>query len=68
LGEALAFIAYTARRLGQKMGTRQYLAEALRLGLEAHSLLPLWAALPAVALLVADRAETERAAELYVLT
>jgi len=42
-------------------------AEALRLGLEIRSQLPLWAALPAVALLEVDRGEVERATELYAL-
>jgi tetratricopeptide (TPR) repeat protein len=67
LGEARAYAGYVARRLGQGQETQQSLAEALRLGLEVDSLLPLWAALPAVALLLADRGEVERAVELYAL-
>jgi tetratricopeptide (TPR) repeat protein len=67
LGEALAFIGHAARRLAQKTEARQHVAEGLRLGLEVRSLLPLWAALPVVALLEADCGEAERAAELYAL-
>ncbi|HUT19668.1 MAG TPA: hypothetical protein VM366_10940, partial [Anaerolineae bacterium] len=43
------------------------LAQALQLGIQIRSLRPLWAALPAVALLLADRGEAERAVELYAL-
>lgn len=67
LGESLAFAGHAVCRLGREAEARQYLAEALRLGLEVRSLLPLWAALPAVALLLADRGEAERATELYAL-
>jgi len=67
LAEALAGAGYAARRLGQKTQARQSLAQALQLGIKIRSLRPLWAALPAVALLRADRGEVERAAELYAL-
>jgi tetratricopeptide (TPR) repeat protein len=67
LADALAHRAYVARRLGQGREAQRNVSEAIHLGCEIRSLLPLWAALPACALLLADRGELERAAELYGL-
>ncbi len=67
LAEAMAGAGYAARRLGQTTQARQSLAQALQLGIQIRSLRPLWAALPAVALLLADGGEVERAVELYAL-
>jgi tetratricopeptide (TPR) repeat protein len=65
LAEALAHLAYGAWCLGREREARQNLAKAIRLGREVCSPLPLWAVLPACALLFAERGEPERAAELY---
>lgn len=54
-GEVLALAGHPARRLGQVAEARQHLASALQMGLKVRSLRPLWAALPVIALLWADR-------------
>jgi tetratricopeptide (TPR) repeat protein len=67
MGEALASLGCAARGLGQLSQAQQHLYEALRTGAEIQAFGPLILALPAVALLLVDRGETERAVELYAL-
>jgi tetratricopeptide (TPR) repeat protein len=66
-GWALAALGYTARGLGQPSRAGQYLAKALQIFTEIGAFFPLMYGLPAVALLLVDRGETERAVELYAL-
>jgi tetratricopeptide (TPR) repeat protein len=56
-----------AQRMGQPDRAREHLVEALRLGRELDSWPPVALALPAIALLLADRGQIERAVELYAL-
>jgi predicted ATPase len=65
--EALAYLAYTERGLEHPEQARAHLGEALRVGLDARAFFPCLYALPALALLLADQGEAERAAELYAL-
>jgi predicted ATPase/class 3 adenylate cyclase/tetratricopeptide (TPR) repeat protein len=70
LGCALAVLGYAARGLGHLPQARQHLHEALQVVAEIGAFVPLVLALPAVALLLADRGDAqgaERAAELYGL-
>jgi tetratricopeptide (TPR) repeat protein len=67
LSDALATLGFAARGLGQISRAEQYLAEALRTASEIQTSFPLTTALPAVALLLADQGEKEKAVELYVL-
>jgi predicted ATPase/DNA-binding SARP family transcriptional activator len=67
LGDAVATQGYVARGLGDMPRVEQHLYEALRTATEIRSYTPRVFALPAVALLLADRSETERAVELYAL-
>ncbi|NIV34569.1 MAG: hypothetical protein GWN58_35445, partial [Anaerolineae bacterium] len=64
---ALALSAYAARGLGQRAQARGYLASALRTVAEIGIPMPLLYALPALALLLADDGEGERAVQLYAL-
>jgi predicted ATPase/uncharacterized protein HemY len=63
----LAVLGYADRGLRQHAEARQHLSEALRTVAETGAFRPLVLALPAVALLLADRGEVERAVELYAL-
>ena len=67
MGWALAVLGYAARGLGQPSRARQHLSAALRTAAEIGAFLPFVLALPAVALLLADGGEMERALELYAL-
>jgi tetratricopeptide (TPR) repeat protein len=67
LAWALACAGYAARGSGQPSQARGHLCEALRIGAEIGAFMPLITALPATALLLADRGEPERAVELYAL-
>jgi tetratricopeptide (TPR) repeat protein len=67
LGWALANLAVAARGLGDLFQARQHLYEALRMSTETPCIFALWVALPAIALLLADKGEVERALELYAL-
>jgi DNA-binding SARP family transcriptional activator len=67
VGEILALLGYAARGLGQCAQARRYLCEALQIAAELEVFLPIVFALPAVALLWADRGEPEQAVELYGL-
>jgi predicted ATPase len=67
LGWALAGLGYAARGLGDLRQAGQHLNEALRAAVEIGAFAPLINALPAIALLLADRGEVEQAVELYAL-
>jgi DNA-binding SARP family transcriptional activator/predicted ATPase len=67
VGETLALLGYAARGLDESEQARRYLCEALRIAAELGAFLPVMFALPAVALLRADRGELEGAVELYRL-
>jgi tetratricopeptide (TPR) repeat protein len=64
---ALVSLGYAARGLGRLPQAGEYLSDALRMAAEAGHFRPLVGALPAMALLLADRGEPERAVELYAL-
>lgn len=67
LGHALGVQAHMARGLGHADQAWECVDQALRLGVECEAVDPLLLALPAMALLLADRGEAERAVELYAL-
>jgi tetratricopeptide (TPR) repeat protein len=67
LSEVLAVLGYAARGLGQVPQAEGHLSEALRTASEIRTTFPLVTALPAIALLLADRGDKERAVELYAL-
>jgi predicted ATPase/DNA-binding SARP family transcriptional activator len=67
LSEVLAVLGYAARGLDQVPQAEGHLSEALRTASEIRTIFPLVTALPAIALLLADRGEVERAVELYAL-
>jgi tetratricopeptide (TPR) repeat protein len=67
LGLALACLTVAARGLGDTLGARQHLRLALEIAQESEAVPPLWWALPAMALLLADEGENEHAVELYAL-
>jgi predicted ATPase/DNA-binding SARP family transcriptional activator len=65
---ALGLLGYAVRGLGRPCQARQHLCEALRTVADTGGIMPsLMYALPAVALLLADRGEVERAVEVYAL-
>jgi hypothetical protein len=64
---ALACLAVAARGLGNTPRARQHLSHALEIAQESEAVLPLLWALPAMALLLADEGQIERAVELYAL-
>jgi predicted ATPase len=66
-GWALATLGYAARGLGNMLEALQHLYEALQTATETWDLASLMLALPAIALLLADQGEKERAVELYAL-
>jgi len=66
LSDALAVLGYAARGLDQVPQAEGHLSEALRTASEIV-IFPFITALPAIALLLADRGEVERAVELYAL-
>jgi tetratricopeptide (TPR) repeat protein len=67
LADAEAAMGYAARGIGRPDQAREHLAEALRLGRKQDSWPPVVLALPAIALLLADRGAAEQAVELYAL-
>jgi DNA-binding SARP family transcriptional activator/predicted ATPase len=67
VGETFALLSYAARGLGQHLKARRYLCEALQIAADLQVFLPVMFALPAAALIRADRGELERAVELYGL-
>ena len=67
LSWALAHLGYVARGLGQLPQARQYISEALRIATGTEEFWPPVYVLPALALLLVDRGEVERAVELYGL-
>jgi len=64
---ALAVQGYAARGLNQLFQAREHLYEALQTAADIGVFMPLLYGLPAVALLLADQGEHERAVELYAL-
>jgi predicted ATPase len=66
LSDALAVLGYAARGLDQVPQAEGHLSEALRTASEIV-IFPIITALPAIALLLVDRGEVERAVELYAL-
>jgi tetratricopeptide (TPR) repeat protein len=67
LGVALACTAIAAHRLGDKNQAQQHLLHAFQMGNDLGAAFLLLWALPAMALLLADLGEIERAVELYAL-
>jgi predicted ATPase/DNA-binding SARP family transcriptional activator len=67
LSQALAYLALAERGLNNTLQAQQCLAEAIQIAVKMKADLPLWDALPAAALLLADRDEKERSMELYAL-
>jgi predicted ATPase len=67
LALTLGLLAHAARGLGEVAGARGHLHEALRLVAETRQFMSSLFALPAVALLLVDAGEVERAVELYAL-
>jgi tetratricopeptide (TPR) repeat protein len=67
LGNALAVLGVAACGLGQLHQAKQHVYEALRMAAEFRIFVPRMIALPATALLLADRGEKEFAVELYAL-
>jgi tetratricopeptide (TPR) repeat protein len=67
LDQGLAVRGYAARGLGQLPQAQQYLCEVLQIVADNRAFIPSMLALPAVALLLVDRGEVERAVELYGL-
>jgi len=66
-GLPLAVLGVAARGLGDVAQAQHHLCEALRVAGDIGDFWPLMLALPAAALLLADRGEQERAVELYAL-
>ena len=64
---ALVILGYAERGLGDLGQAQQHLCEGLRVTAEIGAFMPLPWALPAVALLLADCGQVERAVELYAL-
>jgi DNA-binding SARP family transcriptional activator/predicted ATPase len=67
LGEALALLGYADLALGQVAQAREHLCKALRLATNNHFFLPAIYALPATALLLVARGESERGVALHAL-
>jgi tetratricopeptide (TPR) repeat protein len=67
LGWVLGCLGYVSRALGQSDRARRHVCRALQIGSEIGAFFPSITALPAIALLLADQGEVERAVELYVL-
>jgi hypothetical protein len=67
LDTVLALMGYSTRGLGDLRKAEERLHEAMWTGSEIGAFLPLITALPAVALLLADAGQTERAVEFYAL-
>jgi tetratricopeptide (TPR) repeat protein len=67
LGMALACTAIATRRLGDADQARQHLFYAFEMGTDLGAVFVLLWALPAVALLLADLGQIERAVEVYAL-
>jgi hypothetical protein len=67
LGWAIAGLGYALRGVGDLCTAQTHLVEVLRTGVETPAFMPLLIALPAIALLMADRGERTRGVELYAL-
>jgi DNA-binding SARP family transcriptional activator/predicted ATPase len=67
LSRALAGLASAAQGLGDTQGARQHLRLAVETAVESEAVLPLLWLLPAMALLLANEGEIDRAVELYAL-
>ena len=67
LAMTLAVLATAERGLGDLSRGQDHLSEALRISAETGAFEPSLSTLPAIALLLADRGERERAVELYAL-
>jgi predicted ATPase len=67
IDEALATLAYVACRLGQPAQARGHLHAALRMAAETHRRNTALQSLPAMALLLVDDGQVERAVEMYAL-
>ncbi len=64
---ALTSLGYALRGLGDHRRARQHISAALRIATELRAVTVLVPAVPAIALLLADRGEAARAVELYAL-
>jgi hypothetical protein len=64
-GWALAPLGLAARKAGEPVLARQYVAEALEAGVELGAFMPVMYGLPVAALLLADQGTLERAVEVY---
>jgi predicted ATPase/DNA-binding CsgD family transcriptional regulator len=62
-----ANLCYAVRAIGRDKSARIHLEDALRSGIEIHSMTPIMYCLPVAALLAADNGRFERAIELYSL-
>ena len=67
MGQDLACLGYIARKMNQTEMVQGYFLDALQLAIEENGLLALFHTLPGIALFYADKAEIERAVELYAL-
>ena len=67
LGQALAGLGLAARGLGELTRAQRHLREALRTGVEIKHVWTLVEALPAAALIMADRGDAEWAVQIYAL-
>jgi predicted ATPase/tRNA A-37 threonylcarbamoyl transferase component Bud32 len=67
VGLVLGTLGHTQYRLGNISQAQQHLSEALRIANRIRVFSPLHAALPVIALLLADQGDVERAVELYAL-
>ena len=65
LAHAQAFWGYAARGLGRVEEAWHFLRLALQTAVDIHAIIPLVFGLPGIALLLADRGETEKAAAIY---
>ena len=67
VGVPLSSLGHAACGLGNIRQARQYLVEGVQIATEKKSAWSFWYLLPAIALLLANRGEKERAVELYAL-
>jgi DNA mismatch repair protein MutL len=67
LGQTLALLGYAVHRLGQQDQAWQYLVEAIQTARAIRAFMPLMLALPAMALLLVEQSDSERAVELQAL-
>ena len=67
VGQSLGVLGYVALKLNNRRQAQQYIRENLQIAVETRLFPPHLTALTGVALLLADRAEKDRAVELYAL-